>query len=176
MRLVHLAPRVTGSSPKRMLTIGLLVVGGVLAACGGGDDSTSAGGGTTTTAAPASTEPKSEYPFADFKFVRLNRPDCEKTESLGKKASLTLVLPPSPLPATPWTPQCITDVKQDKITVTITSNSDYQHNFIVEGNEVEVYIGPGKKKTVEIELPQQGQIGFQCTLRGHQPMFGAFFR
>ena len=157
---------------KHLRKIPLLLAIVVLSACGGGDSSPGASDTTSTTEATTTTEPG--YAHAGFEFVRMTPSDCERTQSLGTEAAVTLKLPPSPLVATPWTPQCLTDVKEDRLTVTIESDNEYQHNFIVEGNEIEVFIDPGKKKTVEIELPDQGQIGFQCTL--HPPMFGAIFR
>ena len=152
---------------RRILFLAIVI----LPACGGGDSST---GASDTTSTGATTTTEVGYAHADFEFVRIDPSDCEKTQSLGSDGAVTLKLPPSPLVATPWTPQCLTDVKKDRLTVTIESNNEYQHNFIVEGNEIEVFIDPGKKKTVEIELPDQGQIGFQCTL--HPPMHGAIFR
>lgn len=151
---------------------------GLLIACGGsGDDNGSNESQVAGESEPVSTpsEPESSYGFEDWEFQEVNLKDCERTKSLGKKKSIELETPDF-VGAVLFRPMCVTDVKSDEITVTVVNTSvGNTHNFIVEGNEVELVVPAGEEDTVKIELGNEPQIGFQCTI--HAPrMYGAFFR
>ena len=151
----------------------LLLVLVLATACGGSDDPPApAEAQATTPDAEETEEPPNASVGYDYQVMERSR--CEGTAALGKKSSIELVLKKGALLATPFKPNCITDVAGDAVKVTILNNDDDLHNFIVEGNDFELRVAPGDKGSVKVELPDQPQIGFQCTI--HPPMYGAFFR
>lgn len=151
---------------------------GLLIACGAsGDDNGSNGGSVAGDPEPESTatESDSSYSYADWDYQELSLKDCDQTKSLGSKNSIEIETPDL-VGAELFKPMCITDVKSDELKVTIVNLSTANtHNFIVEGNEVELLVPPGEEDTVKIELGNDKQISFQCTIH-ERTMRGAFFR
>jgi hypothetical protein len=153
----------------------------MLIACGGSDDSDrsddSRVAGESESSPTTPSESDTSFAFGDWDFRDVSRKDCEPplTEILGKRKSIELETPDA-VGTVLFRPMCVTDVKGDEITVTIVNTSvGNTHNFIVEGNEVETVVPAGEEATVEVELSNEPQISFECTI--HAPnMYGAFFR
>lgn len=155
----------------RSLSVMCLIIGLGLSACGGQSDPTAASSPSTTTTV-ATPEPTPSYAFADYQFIHLGTPSgCSESVKLGNKRAVTIV---AEYREAPFVPDCVTDVKLDKISVTIVNQTDLMHNFIVQGDDFELVLQPGQRKTVRVDLAQQPEIDFQCTI--HLQMHGAFFR
>ena len=160
---------------KKVIAFALL---GLLVACGGssgenGRDGTGVDGGSEAGSTPSSSG--STYAYEDWDFQEVSLKDCEGIKSLGNEKSITLKTP-DVVGSVQFEPRCLTDVKSDEISVTVVNTSaGNTHNFIVEGNEIELVVPAGEEATVEVKLGDDQQIGFECTI--HAPrMFGAFFR
>jgi hypothetical protein len=166
-----------GLSPKRARwTVISCALVGLMVACGGSDEPNEPAAQDSPESVPAEADldDDSGYGFSDWKFQKVAPKACEQTEKLGAKKSIKLETP-DVVGAVVFRPMCLTDVKSDEVTVTVVNTSGGNtHNFIVEGNEVEIIVPAGEKDTVEVTLPDQPQVGFQCTI--HPPMYGAFFR
>ena len=161
--------------PVASLCVFVLLIGG---ACGGGDSEPGSEPEDQPAAASPSdeAEPSPTYAFADYDYKEVSKGECIKSESLGrsKKLTITMKQPPSAVGEF-YYPNCVTDVQTDELTVKLVNDGQNLHNFIVEGNEVEVVVQPGDSESVEITLEDDKEIAFQCTI--HETfMFGAFFR
>ena len=158
----------------------VLLVGAVpLSSCGGSPAAEEQGTAEPTTAQESETEaepsPSSTFAFAGYEFKKVTKGGCVETKELGeaKELSIDIQRPPSGAGEF-FHPNCLTNVRQDHLTVKLTNSGTLDHNFIVEGNEVELIVPAGKKGKVGVELGAAKEIGFQCTI--HDFMFGAFFR
>lgn len=124
----------------------------------------------------ARSSPSSTYGFADYDFYEVDRGACVGIESLGTKTAVTLdIHQPKSLVGEFFYPNCLTNVRRDELTVKVTNNGRTSHNFIVEGDDVELVVQPGDSGKVDVTLGPGGEIGFQCTIHARF-MFGAFFR
>jgi hypothetical protein len=161
-----------------------LALGLLLVACGGSSDEPEATevaeSEETSVTEPdetpeASTEETPYYAFADYEFSEVSPKHCKKTQKLGQKTDVTIHA--IKVPTTGFVyfeADCLTDVRSDQITVTLVNDTTEQHNFIVEGDDVELITLLGEKTSGEIELIDEPQLTFQCTY--HPGMQGAFFR
>ena len=158
---------------------GLFVGIAALSSCGGSpaaeEQRTTEPKTTPGSATEAEPSPSSGYAFAGYEFKKVTKGGCVETMDLGgaKELSMDIHRPKSGAGEF-FYPNCLTNVKQDHLTVKLANSGTLDHNFIVEGNEVELIVPAGKKGKVDINLGAAKEIGFQCTI--HEFMFGAFFR
>ena len=158
---------------------GLFVGVVALSSCGGSPAAEEQGASEPATTLGSATEaepsPSPTYAFADYEFKKVTKGGCVETMDLGgaKELSMDIHRPKSGAGEF-FYPNCLTNVEQDHLTVKLANNGTLDHNFIVEGNEVELIVPAGMKGTVDVELGAAKEIGFQCTI--HEFMFGAFFR
>lgn len=151
----------------------------LISSCGGspaGNQEKAAAETSTAAGAGPQPSPSSTYGFADYDFYEVDRGACVGIESLEAKTAVTLdIHQPKSLVGEFFYPNCLTNVRRDELTVKVTNNGRTTHNFIVEGDDVELVVHPGDSGKVDVTLGPGGEIGFQCTI--HQRfMFGAFFR
>jgi hypothetical protein len=148
----------------------VLAVGLGFAACGGG-------GGQGASAPPTSTSaPAPEatgYAFADYDFIPTARSACVKPVKLGSRSKVELVIEERGV-VNLFVPNCVFDAKRDEISVTVFNDTRSLHNFIVEGDDFELVLQPGQRKSVAVALVDQPLINFQCTI--HRGMHGSFYR
>jgi hypothetical protein len=143
-----------------------------LTACGGSNESDPPASSRETQ--EASPEESREFEFADYDYTHVGRKDCQKPERIGSKRSVTMVTPEI-IGAAVFVPDCLIDVKRNKISVTVVNKSSSLHNLIVEGNDFELLVQPKSRESVEVDLNRQAQIAFACTIHPRF-MFGAIFR
>ena len=157
-----------------MRLVPLLLVVALLPGCGGGSSDGAAPAGTPASETPTPEEQESEggYAFADYDFTEFDRNTCYKTEKLGSRTSVTLSVK-NLTGAYPFIPNCLTDVKADHVKVTVIGDVA-PHDLIMQGNDIELTIDPGKRGTATFDLPDGKAIYFACTF--HPSMVGAFFR
>ena len=126
-------------------------------------------------ATEAEPSPSSTYAFADYEFKKVTKGGCVETKALGEAGKLSMdIHRPKSGAGEFFYPNCLTNVKGDHLTVELANSGTLDHNFIVEGDDVELVVPAGKKGRVSVELGAAKEIGFQCTI--HDFMFGAFFR
>ncbi|MGZ4205633.1 MAG: cupredoxin domain-containing protein [Actinomycetota bacterium] len=61
-----------------------------------------------------------------------------------------------------------------KVTLTITPESPFAHNFIIDG-VVQRDLPPNQKQTLSFTLPAQGPVRFYCSIHVAVGMQGAFY-
>ena len=149
----------------------VLAVGLGFAACGGGSDQ-GASAPPTSTSAPT-PEATSGYAFADYEFIPTARSACVKPVKLGSRSKVELVIEERDV-VNLFVPNCVIDAERDEISVTVFNDTPNLHNFIVEGDDFELILQPGQRKSVAVALLDHPAINFQCTI--HRGMHGSFFR
>ena len=157
-------------SGKRLVIYPLLTC---LVACGGGqiEPGGPAGAPTGNATTPDATEAPVGFLSYAYKSVALKT--CDNKVRLGHEKRITLEAPET-VGTTIFEPGCITDVRGDQVEITLDNTSTNLHNIIVEGNDHELVVGAGEKGSDTFQLPDDDEIGFQCTI--HDRMYGAFFR
>ena len=159
---------------RTSLTAVLLGVALLAGSCGGSPAANEEEEAATDPAQQPS--PSSTYGFADYDFYDVTRGACVGFARLGTKSEVTLdIHKPKSGVGEFFYPNCLTEVRPDSLTVRITNNGMTSHNFIVDGDDVELVVQPGKTGKVDVELGPGNEIGFQCTIHARF-MFGAFFR
>ena len=148
-------------------------------ACGGSSAPSSENAARAgESAPPAAVEPSptSTYAFAEQPFHEVSRGACVGFERVGSKDTVTLdIHQPKSEVGEFFYPNCLTDVRGDRLTVKIDNNGMIMHNFIVECDDVELIVSSGDAGKIDVELGPGEEIGFQCTIHSNF-MFGAFFR
>jgi hypothetical protein len=124
----------------------------------------------------ASPEPSPTYGFADYDYVKVTPDKCTESQRLSNARSVTLKItaPPAGV-AGFFHPNCLTDVKSDRVKVTVVNYTPDLHNFIVEGDDIELLVAPQDRGSIMVDLAQDKEIDFTCTIHP-KFMYGAFFR
>lgn len=161
---------------RSSLTAVLLGVALLVGSCGGSPAAPRGEDGDAASEPAAQPSPSSTYGFADYDFNDVSRGACVGFLRLGTKSSVTLdIHRPKSGVGEFFYPNCLTAVRRDSLSVRITNNGMTSHNFIVDGDDIELVVQPGETGKVDVELGPGDEIGFQCTIHARF-MFGAFFR
>jgi hypothetical protein len=140
-----------------MSAIASIVLVGMLSACGDSTDP------NVDPAAPeepvASPEPSPTYGFADYDYIEVTPDKCTESQRLGNARSVTLKItaPPAGV-AGFFHPNCLTDVKSDRVKVTVVNDTPDLHNFIVEGDDIELLVAPEERGSIMVDLTQDREI------------------
>ena len=145
-----------------------------LVACGGDGDARPERPEPAGSAEATPGGAESPQGFLGYGYKTVDPKTCDNTTPLGKRERITIEAPDT-VGTTIFLPGCVTDVKGERVEITLNNTSTNLHNIIVEGNEGELVTGAGEKASMTFELAlDDDQIGFQCTI--HDRMYGAFFR
>lgn len=148
----------------------------MLGACGGSEAPADRGGRAGAAEPTPEPVPTSTYAFADREYYEVNRGACVGFERVGNARAVGLEIhQPKSEVGEFFYPNCLTDVRRNALTVKVTNDGRMMHNFIVEGDDVELIVQPGESEKVDVTLGPGEEIGFQCTIHANF-MFGAFFR
>ena len=60
------------------------------------------------------------------------------------------------------------------VKVELKNDGDTAHTFTIDGTDIDVVLQPGDKQTVEVELPDSGQLVYYCRFHQSQGMQGGF--
>ncbi|MGA7271652.1 MAG: cupredoxin domain-containing protein [Acidimicrobiia bacterium] len=61
------------------------------------------------------------------------------------------------------------------VEVELTNKGTTSHTFTVESQNIDIELKPGQSETVEVTIPQSGNLNFFCRFHVGQGMQGAFF-
>lgn len=60
------------------------------------------------------------------------------------------------------------------VSVELTNEGEAAHTFTIDSLNIDQELQPGESRTVEVELPEEGQLVFYCRFHDGQGMKGAF--
>lgn len=63
----------------------------------------------------------------------------------------------------------------EPVRIVVDNEDPIAHDFVIEGTEVDVYLGPKDEKLVEVTFGERGAYEFRCTFPGHGGMSGTIY-
>lgn len=140
------------------------------AACGAGGDTGAPGatGEPTGAGPPTATEPAAS-PAATAPVQLDGEVDDRGTTTLSgdalELAAGNYYFEPTFVQAEPGT----------TVTVEVVNEGSLPHTFTVDAESVDVELDPDQRESVEVTVPDSGQLVFYCRFHRRQGMQGAFF-
>lgn len=60
------------------------------------------------------------------------------------------------------------------VDVEVTNEGESAHTFTIDGQDVDIELGPGESATAKVTIPESGNLPFFCRFHPDQGMQGAF--
>lgn len=153
---------------RRILVV-VVTLALALGGCGDDDETTSQGGSPPTTAAEEATgrgmEGQSDTPPVALA-GQVN--DQGRGQLFGEALDLEAG-------DFYFEPTFIQASQGQAATITVRNQGQAPHTFTVESLQIDVEVGPGQSREVQVQLPERGSVEFICRFHAEQGMRGAFY-